>query len=124
MKPEILAVFRELQNTGFFDWRLNATFITLLPKIEGAKEVTDYRPISLLNGIYKLIGNPLALRLKGVLNDLVMEFQCGGMLGRQLHEGVLITNELIETRLKEKKLGLICKIDFEGIRYSRMVFHG
>lgn len=55
----------------------------------------------------------MANRLKGVLNDLISDLQCGGLPGCQLHEGVLIANELIERRIKLKKQGIVCKIDFK-----------
>jgi DNA replicative helicase MCM subunit Mcm2 (Cdc46/Mcm family) len=34
---------------------INSTFISLIPKIQGAKEVKDFRPISLVGGVYKII---------------------------------------------------------------------
>lgn len=74
MKQEILAVLNEFQNYGYLDWRLNTTFITLVPKEEEEKEITDYRPICFPSGVYKLIGKTLALRQKEVLNNLVSDF--------------------------------------------------
>lgn len=112
MKTKILAVFKEFQDTGYLDWRLNTTFITLVPKLEGEKEIFDFRPISLLSGVYKLIGKTLALRLKSALNGFISKFQCGGLPDRHLHEGVLIANELIDSWIKNGKPGLICKLDF------------
>lgn len=82
-------------------------------KVEGDKEISDFWPISLLNGIYKLIGKTLAIRLKRVLNDLISDYQCGGLPERHIHEGVLVANELIDSRLKSKKHGLLHKIDFK-----------
>lgn len=112
MNPEILKVFKEFREKGYLDGRLNVTFITLIPKMEGEKEICDYRPICLLSGIYKMIGKTLANRLKVVLGDLLSDFHCGGLPERQLHEGVLVANELIDTRLKRNIAGLVWKIDF------------
>lgn len=44
---------RELQDTMFVNWRLNSTFMSLIPKKEGYKFVSVVRPISLLSGAYK-----------------------------------------------------------------------
>lgn len=112
MKKEIMEVVRELQENGFFSWRLNNTFISLVPKKDGDKEVTDFRPISLLSGIYKIVARTLALRLKWVMGKLVSEHQMAGVEGRQIQENVLIANELLDTRFKSKEAGLIYKIDF------------
>lgn len=45
------------------------------------------------------------MRLQYVLCDLVSELQCGGFPGRKLQERVLIANELIDTRIREKNQG-------------------
>lgn len=50
-----------------------------------------------------------------MLQNLVTEFQCGGLQSREIHEGVLITNELIDYRLKSKEPGVIMKLDFRKI---------
>lgn len=35
MKKEIMEVFHQFHRNGYLDWRLNTTFITLIPKIKG-----------------------------------------------------------------------------------------
>ncbi|KAL5715982.1 hypothetical protein ACHQM5_017730 [Ranunculus cassubicifolius] len=112
MKGEIMEILRELQDNQFINWRLNNSFITLVPKIEGEKTVGDYRPISLISGIYKIISKVLASRLKTVMPELVSEFQSAGIEGRQVQEGVLVANELLDSQIRSKKPGTIFKLDF------------
>ncbi|KAG6728212.1 hypothetical protein I3842_02G162400 [Carya illinoinensis] len=55
VKEDIMNVFQEFFHAGKFTKSLNATFIALIPKKSGASEVKDFRPISLINGIYKIL---------------------------------------------------------------------
>jgi hypothetical protein len=46
-----------------------------LPKKDGAEEISDFRPISLIHGIAKIISKMLALRLGPFMNELVSNAQ-------------------------------------------------
>lgn len=56
---------------GTFTRSLNATFLTLIPKKSKAVEVRDFKPISLVEGMDKIIAKILANRLRSVLNKLI-----------------------------------------------------
>ena len=43
--------------------------------IKGAKHLKDFRPISLVGDLYKLLAKVLANRLKRVMGTLVSDFQ-------------------------------------------------
>lgn len=62
----------------------NATFVVLVPKKDHAEAIKDYRPISLLNGSYKIITKSVASRLKGVITKLVDNNQSAFMRGRSI----------------------------------------
>jgi hypothetical protein len=49
-------------HTNNLNW-LNSASIALIPNKEGAEEVTDFRPISLVHAIAKLISKMMATRL-------------------------------------------------------------
>nr|GEY38688.1 RNA-directed DNA polymerase, eukaryota [Tanacetum cinerariifolium] len=51
----------------------NSSFITLIPKVPNANMVTDFRPISLIGSLYKVITKVLVNRLVTVLDDIVDE---------------------------------------------------
>ncbi|GJY54413.1 hypothetical protein Tco_0446077 [Tanacetum coccineum] len=51
----------------------NSSFIALIPKTPEAKMVKDFRPISLIGSLYKIIAKILANRLVVVLGDIVNE---------------------------------------------------
>ena len=50
---------------------INHTFITLIPKVQNLKRVSDFRPISLCNVIYKIISKAIANRLKPLINSII-----------------------------------------------------
>ena len=41
------------------------TWVTLIPKFEGAKEMNEFKPISMVGYVYKVISKILARRLRG-----------------------------------------------------------
>nr|GEV68877.1 RNA-directed DNA polymerase, eukaryota [Tanacetum cinerariifolium] len=51
--------------SGNFPKGGNSSFIALIPKMQDAKVVKDYRPISLIGSLYKIIAKILANRLVG-----------------------------------------------------------
>ena len=53
LKSDIMAVFHHFHVTSQFEKSLNATFIALIPKKAIAVEIKDFRPISLVGGVYK-----------------------------------------------------------------------
>nr|GFA64918.1 RNA-directed DNA polymerase, eukaryota, reverse transcriptase zinc-binding domain protein [Tanacetum cinerariifolium] len=53
----------------------NSSFITLIPKVPNANMVKDFRPISIIGSLYKVIAKVLENRLVTVLDDIVDEIQ-------------------------------------------------
>ena len=58
---------------------INRTNITLAPKTKNSTKMTEFRPISLSNVIYKLISNVLANRLKTILPQIIIENQSASL---------------------------------------------
>ncbi|XP_028060751.1 uncharacterized protein LOC114264345 [Camellia sinensis] len=63
-KKDILQFFKEFYDNGCLAKGINSSFITLLPKTENPGGVSDYRPISLIGSLYKILSKVLASRLK------------------------------------------------------------
>nr|GFA63233.1 RNA-directed DNA polymerase, eukaryota [Tanacetum cinerariifolium] len=91
----------------------NSSFIALIPKIPDAKMVKDFRPISLIGSLYKIIAKILANRLVTVLGDVINEIQSAFVADRQILDGPLILNEVLQWCKLKKKQSFIFKIDFE-----------
>ena len=64
---DVMAVFVHFHRYSVFEWSLNASFLTLIPKKNNVVDVKDFRPISLVGSVYKLLSKVLANRLKVVL---------------------------------------------------------
>ncbi|WMV45909.1 hypothetical protein MTR67_039294, partial [Solanum verrucosum] len=82
-------------------------------EVEGAEELKDFRPISLIGGVYKIIGKLITERMKKVMGTLVDEHQMAFLKGRQIMDATLLANELVDSRVKQNVPGVLCKLDIE-----------
>ncbi|XP_028084749.1 uncharacterized protein LOC114285866 [Camellia sinensis] len=112
-KEEVMLFMKEFYSVGRLAYGMNSSFITLIPKKVNALHLNDYRPISLIGSMYKLLSKVLASRLKLVLPEVISETQSAFLGGRNILDGVLITNEVVDGWKKAKKKGLLFKLDFE-----------
>lgn len=69
---------------------LNHTFVTLIPKVKSPECISEVRPISLCNVIYKLVSKVLANRMKQLLPFLVSKNQSA------LQAGKVATNNILK----------------------------
>ncbi|RVW54791.1 putative ribonuclease H protein [Vitis vinifera] len=75
----------------------------------GAEDLRDFRPISLLGGLYKLLVKVLANRLKKVIGKVVSLVQNAFVMGRRILDASLIANAVIDAWQKREEKGLISK---------------
>lgn len=96
---------------------INKTNICLISKIEQPVNITQFRPISLFNTIYKVISRVVVERLKPLMAELVSPFQTGFVPGRSIHEKIMITKEVMHSMQKKRgKNGLFAiKIDLTKV---------
>jgi len=111
---ETILEMLQLLHKGTLDIaRLNYGIMVLLPKIKGANQIKQFRPICLLNVIYKIITKVLTLRLNTVINKIISEAQTAFIPGRYILDGVLIVHEILHELRVQKKKAIILKLDFE-----------
>jgi hypothetical protein len=113
VKKDIVSLFQDF-HAGHLDVsRLNYGIITLLPKNKEATKIQQYRPICLLNCIYKLITKVLTIRIEPYAQKLISEHQTAFIKGRNIMTGVMILHEIMHETKKRKETGIILKLDFE-----------
>jgi hypothetical protein len=113
LKGEIRIMFDQFHGNVCLPKDICSYFLTLIPKVACPQSLGDFRPISLLGCLYNLVAKVLAARLSKVLGDLIPNTQSTFLKGRQLVDGVVVVNEVIDFAKKSGKKCLILKVDFE-----------
>ncbi|GJT40402.1 RNA-directed DNA polymerase, eukaryota [Tanacetum coccineum] len=97
---------------GDFAIGCNSSFVALIPKVLDPKVVSDYRPISLIGSLYKVVTKILASRLSLVISDLISDVQTAFLPNRQILDGPFIINEILARCKLKKQQAMIFKVDF------------
>ncbi|CAA7042279.1 unnamed protein product [Microthlaspi erraticum] len=93
--PQIIAAVQTFFSSAFMPTSLNSTTLVLIPKRRGADDLKDFRPISCLNTVYKLITRLISERLKKILPQIILADQTAFIKDRLLLENVLLAAEVI-----------------------------
>jgi len=113
LKDDLLQFMVEFHRNGKLSKGLNSTFIALIPKVNSPQRLNDFRPISLVGSLHKILAKVLANRLRSVIGSVVSESQSAFVKGKQILDGILIANEAVDEATRLKKELLLFKVDFE-----------
>ena len=113
IRKDLVRVFAEFHKSGIINQSTNVSFIVLLPKKCQTKKISDFKLISLIICLYKIIAKVLSGRLRGVLHETIHSTQGAFVQGRQILNAVPIANEIADEKRQSGEEGLVFKLDFE-----------
>lgn len=114
--PDIKTDIMSLIN-GFYDRSinieaLNTANIVMIPKREGVVQLKEFRPISIISLVPKIISKLLARRLASFLLALISINQTAFVKGRQISENFVALREVLQHISQAKEKAIFLKIDF------------
>ena len=90
----------------------NSNFIVLLPKVEGASAISQFRPIALANFLFKVIPKIIATRLGPIASRIISPHQAAFLKGRKITDCIALVSEdynLLDRKIRGGNVGI--KVD-------------
>jgi len=105
VRTNIIQLFSDFLDDKVDISRMNYGIITLLPKVSDASKIQHFRPICLLNCLYKLITKTLTLRIEKIAHKLIHPNQSAFMKGTNIMNGVVALHEILHETKRKKTIG-------------------
>lgn len=112
IKLDVYDLVNKFWKTSRLPKGCNTAFIALIPKSKSPSKFSDYRPISMVGCLYKIIAKLLARRLQGIMDSLIGAHQSAFIKGRQILDGALIASEVVASCKRNKTQAVLLKLDF------------
>ena len=113
IKSDVMTAVNFFHVTGSFPKGCNASFIALVPKVRHPSSFDQFRPISLVAVIYKIITKILSCRMKKIMPMIIDDCQSAFLSDIGLMDNVVMANEVLEEIRRKTKSGVCFKVDFE-----------
>ncbi|GJT47353.1 putative RNA-directed DNA polymerase [Tanacetum coccineum] len=113
IQDDFISCIKHFESSSHLGRGCNPSFISLIPKCKDPIDISDYRPISLIGCVYKIISKLLASRLACVIHKVISPNQTAFLSGRQILDGVVIANEIVNYAKQAGLNLLLFKVDFE-----------
>jgi hypothetical protein len=113
LKYDVQILFDQFHGNDCLSKSMCSYFLTLIPKVSSPQALGDFQPICLIGCLYKLVAKVLATRLAKVIGDIIPNTQSTFIKGRQLLDGGVVVNEVIDYAKKSGKECVILKVGFE-----------
>ena len=104
---------RDFENGNLDIYKLNHAIITLIPKIPMARDMKNFRPISLSNCAIKIFSKAMTTRVSPLCDKLISSNQTAFIKGRFILESVVTAHEVLHSTYHGNCPGLVLKLDYE-----------
>ena len=94
-QEDLKELFEDISVTGRMQESMRQAVIICIYKKGKTEDITNWRPISLLNYDYKILTKVLANRLQGSLTDIIITEQTAAIKGRTIIENLQINRDII-----------------------------
>ncbi|WOG86655.1 hypothetical protein DCAR_0205872 [Daucus carota subsp. sativus] len=91
---DVVRFCQQFFSTGELPEGINRTVVCLIPKVKQPQQMTDLRPISLCNVLFRILSKVMENRLKGCLSTVISEQQSAFVEGRLLTDNALIAFDI------------------------------
>ncbi|KAL8128488.1 hypothetical protein V2J09_017643 [Rumex salicifolius] len=121
VRESVTSFIRNFFSSGVLPTAANETILHLIGKVASPEMVSQFRPISLCNVIYKMITKILSKRLQPLMDKLVRPMQSSFIPGRVITDNIVLVQELVHSmnRKTGRKGWFIMKLDLEKA-YDRL----
>ena len=113
VEPDVFNFVAETMNQAHITEELNISKIALLPKSEDRLRVQNYRPISILNTLYKVVAKVYANRMKPLLHHWILPSQTSFVPNKCTLDNIFLAFEAIEWALENQQNLSMLLLDFE-----------
>lgn len=111
--PSLLGAFTAMLNAGSTSAYINKGLITLIPKAGDQTRLGNWRPITLLGSIYKILAKMFAGKVHSVLTHVIKPNQTGFVAGRSILDNIFMAQEALGWAEESEQDLVLLLLDFE-----------
>ncbi|KAE8797184.1 retrotransposon unclassified [Hordeum vulgare] len=119
LRPVIMPMFQEFYIGTLDMGRIGYGVIALIPKVVGASDIRQFRPITVINVVARIFAKVCATRLSPMAEQIAHPLQSAFLKGMRIHDGILALHEIVHKVASKGLKGVFLKLDFQKA-YDRL----